>query len=50
MPPGRQERVRVAIQTSEPKLTLTQVDIIQSLAEALAWFEKELSWGRLRPN
>lgn len=25
--------------------TLSQVQIIQSLAEALAWFEKELSWG-----
>lgn len=25
--------------------TLTQVQIIQSLAEALSWFEKELSWG-----
>lgn len=24
---------------------LTQVQIIQSLAEALSWFEKELSWG-----
>lgn len=26
-------------------MALTQVQIIQSLAEALAWFEKELSWG-----
>lgn len=25
--------------------TLTQVQIIQSLAEALSWFEKEVSWG-----
>jgi hypothetical protein len=25
--------------------TLTQVQIIQSLAEALTWMEKELSWG-----
>lgn len=25
--------------------TLTQVQIIQSLAEALSWFEKEISWG-----
>jgi hypothetical protein len=25
--------------------SLTQVQIIQSLAEALSWFEKELSWG-----
>ena len=25
--------------------TLSQVQIIQSLAEALSWFEKELSWG-----
>lgn len=25
--------------------TLTQVQIIQSLAEALAWFEKEIAWG-----
>lgn len=32
-------------QASEPKPTLTQVQIIQSLAEALAWFEKELGWG-----
>src|SRR4051795_7866648 len=28
-----------------PTPTLTQVQIIQSLAEALAWMEKELSWG-----
>jgi hypothetical protein len=26
-------------------MALTQVQIIQSLGEALAWFEKELSWG-----
>jgi len=26
-------------------LALTQTQIIQSLAEALSWFEKELSWG-----
>lgn len=32
-------------QTGELKPTLAQVQIIQSLAEALAWFEKELSWG-----
>lgn len=25
--------------------TLTQVQIIQSLAEALSWFEKEVNWG-----
>lgn len=25
--------------------TLTQVQIIQSLAEALAWMEKEIAWG-----
>lgn len=25
--------------------TLSQVQIIQSLAEALSWFEKEMSWG-----
>lgn len=25
--------------------TLTQVQIIQSLAEALSWFEREISWG-----
>jgi hypothetical protein len=24
---------------------LSQVQIIQSLAEALSWFEKELGWG-----
>jgi hypothetical protein len=35
----------MTFQTSESKPTLTQVQIIQSLAEALAWFEKELSWG-----
>ena len=29
----------------DAKPTLTQVQIIQSLAEALSWFEKELSWG-----
>lgn len=29
----------------ETKPTLSQVQIIQSLAEALSWFEKELSWG-----
>ena len=26
-------------------LTLTQTQIIQSLGEALSWFERELSWG-----
>ncbi|WP_224701587.1 DUF6998 domain-containing protein [Devosia aquimaris] len=26
-------------------MALSQVQIIQSLAEALSWFEKELSWG-----
>lgn len=35
----------MTFQTGEPKPTLTQVQIIQSLAEALAWFEKELGWG-----
>jgi len=25
--------------------TLNQVQIIQSLAEALSWFEKEIGWG-----
>jgi hypothetical protein len=30
---------------NDTKPTLTQVQIIQSLAEALSWFEKELSWG-----
>jgi hypothetical protein len=29
----------------ETRPTLTQVQIIQSLAEALSWFEKELGWG-----
>lgn len=29
----------------EAKPTLTQVQIIQSLGEALSWFEKEVSWG-----
>jgi len=33
------------LESSKPTPTLTQVQIIQSLAEALAWFEKELSWG-----
>jgi len=32
-------------QIGETKPNLSQVQIIQSLAEALAWFEKELSWG-----
>src|SRR3954467_12862320 len=32
-------------QAGETRPTLTQVQIIQPLAEALAWFEKELSWG-----
>lgn len=32
------------------KPTLTQVQIIQSLAEALSWFEKELSWGVAAPD
>ena len=35
----------MTFQSTEPKPTLTQVQIIQSLTEALAWFEKELSWG-----
>jgi hypothetical protein len=35
----------MADQTGDTKPTLSQVQIIQSLAEALAWFEKELSWG-----
>ena len=26
-------------------MALSQVQIIQSLAEALSWFEKELNWG-----
>lgn len=26
-------------------MALTQVQVIQSLAEALSWFEKELAWG-----
>ena len=26
-------------------MSLSQVQVIQSLAEALSWFEKELSWG-----
>jgi hypothetical protein len=30
---------------SADRPTLTQVQIIQSLAEALSWFEKEISWG-----
>jgi hypothetical protein len=35
----------MAFEPSDPKPTLTQVQIIQSLAEALVWFEKELGWG-----
>lgn len=30
---------------SSDRPTLSQVQIIQSLAEALSWFEKEISWG-----
>lgn len=30
---------------NEQRPTLTQVQIIQSLAEAISWFEKELGWG-----
>jgi hypothetical protein len=26
-------------------VTLTQTQIIQSLGEALSWFERELTWG-----
>jgi hypothetical protein len=26
-------------------MALSQTQVIQSLAEALAWFEKELGWG-----
>jgi hypothetical protein len=37
-------------QAGETRPTLTQVQIIQSLAEALAWFEKELSWGVAAPE
>lgn len=37
--------VTLAPQHAEPRAALTQVQIIQSLAEALSWFEKELSWG-----
>ncbi len=37
--------VTQAPQSTEARASLTQVQIIQSLAEALSWFEKELSWG-----
>lgn len=30
---------------SRPPISLSQVQIIRSLAEALAWFEKEIGWG-----
>ena len=30
--------------------SLSQVQIIRSLAEALAWFEKELGWGSTLAN
>lgn len=26
-------------------MALTQMQLIQSLGEAMAWFEKELTWG-----
>lgn len=35
----------MTVQTGEGRPTLSQVQIIQSLAEALSWFEKELAWG-----
>ncbi|RUY94515.1 MULTISPECIES: hypothetical protein [unclassified Mesorhizobium] len=35
----------MTLQTDGSTPTLTQVQIIQSLAEALSWFEKELGWG-----
>lgn len=34
-----------AINDGSGRPTLTQVQIIQSLAEALSWFEKEIGWG-----
>src|SRR6218665_3050245 len=35
----------IAMNDDPGRPTLTQVQIIQSLAEALSWFEKEISWG-----
>ncbi|MUO78227.1 hypothetical protein GOZ78_09250 [Agrobacterium vitis] len=35
----------MTVTTTSNRPTLTQVQIIQSLAEALAWFEKEVNWG-----
>ena len=26
-------------------MALTQMQVMQSLAEAMAWFERELNWG-----
>lgn len=36
---------RCELTMDETRPTLSQVQIIQSLAEALSWFEKELNWG-----
>lgn len=36
---------KVPVSDSEKSPTLSQVQIIQSLGEALAWFEKEIAWG-----
>lgn len=38
-------RIQVAACQTEGEMALSQVQIIQSLGEALAWFEKELAWG-----
>jgi hypothetical protein len=35
----------MTLHAGEAKPSLTQVQIIQSLAEALSWFEKEVAWG-----
>lgn len=35
----------MTMRAGEARPTLSQVQIIQSLAEALSWFEKEVAWG-----
>ena len=34
-----------SITSDDDIMTMSQVQIIQSLGEALTWFEKELNWG-----
>jgi hypothetical protein len=44
-PPSIGRVVHGFARVNDSKPTLTQVQIIQSLAEALAWFEKEIGSG-----